>query len=1166
MINWKQLLLLNGNKGLDMSMIKHKFTDILDFRAINCIFLQTKKRPFCFINNTVGHTRTAKISCRWEFSRQQHLRNSILNNPRLGEICCQILQKIFFSGCNGIYQHIIGTELGLQARDIHHRIDRLIKMGLVVKKKFTIKFRSKLNNAIQLKCIIFENSNKKDNFYKNSFNLKDFELIKRSIQIVSRIDREIRQKDIKYGILNCKNFLYAEKRCLHRNWQKIKQKFLKANINITKINNYISFDKRIVFFGGTEIVQKEGNSPVIYDYRYFTNNIHPIILFLFSPEIQIKKALRFNRELGISSPFMLEKFRGYVNYKIIQTILKSMEEKGYLFKNLEQKGRQRIINYRLDIRILTEYEKKLKYGVTSQVANRRLILLSWVETQILLVKDLGRKIAQKEKKGLRKVDSKVVRRVLRDLIEKGFLKIFKINIQILNANSKAIEIITKKDFDNTNFNFIFYFERLQKNLKKYIKKKEELIRQKINLSSPIILSIMVPVNNFKNLSLLMKNIEFIPYFYLKFENTFELVISNFLDLEIYDTLASFCSRYFHITKSIVLRTKKNFLFKNFSIHNGIGNFLKKNYLPLKIFKFIRNPCYLRKIESKSNLYNNTEKTEKFMSFLFKLKFDKLSFHIPKNSFKYPQNNGNKVQQLDFKTLTLNFTGSLNFIKNLRYKKKPLKLLKFIRVGNDADSTILLEKWDSELDVKLLERYLIEKVTQLNNNVKYQKKRTFIRRLNRILIVANVRLAISFFYEFSKFKFSDFLIMITFTPKNILKRALEFSKFNFNFSLNKIICTKNLGKTISIGRFNSIEKNCDKLFKDLFENNCRNNYFFLKSSKDKILFNRLFWKFSWLIFTTYNLKSYLDFNILKKIIKLREKYKKNDWLKKITGIRLLRKNQKNFFPSSFQILDLFKKINLLILFFKIERDSFGITPFFLNKISNDYIRSENEIETNFKKNNYLSFNHQGKIAKPMEIRIKRVISSFATIFKLTDNSINHFKCFFPIKKTMISFFVKLNYVKQNAYQILPLTYTLPEFLTEKKSEIESSRKKKWFSREMFFEFLPWTDLINYFIEKSAKIFNLVLFLKITGKLLNNQVRFKKSNFLNKNWFLFFKNLNWFFLSDFFLNLKSKKCFFIIDKTLNESLIELPFGRKKFFFLKSKGSILKIYLKKNLFYYH
>ena len=54
------------------------------------------------------------------------------------------------------------------------------------------------------------------------------------------------------------------------------------------------------------------------------NNYHPEILFLVPPEIHIKKTIEYNNLFGISSPYLLEKFRGYLSYKNIQAKLKNL--------------------------------------------------------------------------------------------------------------------------------------------------------------------------------------------------------------------------------------------------------------------------------------------------------------------------------------------------------------------------------------------------------------------------------------------------------------------------------------------------------------------------------------------------------------------------------------------------------------------------------------------------------------------------------------------------------------------------------------------------------------------------------------------------------------------------------------------------------------------------
>jgi len=228
MENWKTIVLLKGENGIMLSDIKKKYKNLIDFKTFIFLILRIKKKPFHYNNRYQKHPKTFHFANRWEISRKNFLGDSLFNNPPLNEICSQILTKIFSFGQTGTFQHIIGSEIGLRTCDIHHHINYLIKVGLIVKKNVNIKSGSKLNNAIQLRCIIFETLGKRNIFSYNIQDYKDIEMTKSIIKILLRINYSIRQKDLKYGILCHQNPFNIEKRRLHRIWQKAKKKISKG--------------------------------------------------------------------------------------------------------------------------------------------------------------------------------------------------------------------------------------------------------------------------------------------------------------------------------------------------------------------------------------------------------------------------------------------------------------------------------------------------------------------------------------------------------------------------------------------------------------------------------------------------------------------------------------------------------------------------------------------------------------------------------------------------------------------------------------------------------------------------------------------------------------------------------------------------------------------------
>ena len=792
-LNWKETVLSKGKSGLKLSEFQEKDNSVLDFKTMTLVFLKFKKKPYCFNSNEINYNQLCKINCRWESLREEYLGNLILNNPQLNEICSQILRKIFESGPFGISQHTLGNELGLKSHDIHHHINNLIKYQLVKKKNFIIKSKSKLNNIIQLKCKIFENYNKKKIFQQNFSNKGEFEMINNLIKIFSRIDRVINQKDLKYGTLEKKDLENSEKRRFHRNWQKTKQKFFKAGIDLIKlIQKNFKIDKKKNF---KKILN---NKKTFTCDEYWPRNFYKmnilvtVISFILSPEIQIKKIINRNYYSGVSSPYFLEKLNGYVSYKTIQFILKNLEEKQYLSKTLEQKGRQRIIKYRKWIDYELEKENKFETGVTYQTSNRKLILLSWVKSNVLLVKDLGRKIALKENKGLRKVDSKVIRRVLSDLIEKNFLKIFKINIRVFNQKSRNVEVITRKEFDTKTFDLNRYLKDIHKNTNFSAEKKiHPNFHKKKKYSIILFLDILFSsMKIYKLISFKLKT----KFVSLDNFNNFIMLIpyrqKNFLGCKkIRKT--RFFSRHFFIQKKIFLNFKKKYLKeeKKFFIFNHKILSKKKPHLKEKNQNFkISQDLAKNKYYHKTKQFTKTkENVRKILSVIRKKNFNnklKLYSFFSKKFLENIRKSFGKSLDSHKKNFKRDIFNS-NLVRNGKFN---FPIIKLIQYEDFKPSILNFEKWDSEFDINLLESFFIRKFKVKKKDKLFLKKKPLNRRLNGVLGVENIKIAMSYLEKFFKFSFLEDIEVFPFSPRNILKRALEFSALEFCFNVQE---TKNI---------------------------------------------------------------------------------------------------------------------------------------------------------------------------------------------------------------------------------------------------------------------------------------------------------------------------------------------------------------------------------------
>jgi hypothetical protein len=1142
-----EIILSKGEKGASLLEIKKNYSILMDFKSIDIFFLKAKNKPFCFLNYNDKNKQRNRISCRWEIIREEFLGNNSLCNPLLNEICSQILRKIFISNYIGVFQHTIGEDLGLRTRDIHHHINFLIKTGLIDRKSFTIKSKSKLKNVIQLKCKVLENQLSKEILFKKFLN-KDILWIKNLIKILLRIEKPMKQKDLKYGIITDNKISKIERRRIHRSWQKIKQKFQKSNIKISEVNQITCL--KII----SKFPKKRSNcfetiykTKITTEYSKKIKNFHLASLFFFRPEIRIKKIIELNKDFGISCPLILEKFRGYLNYKAIQIILKTLEEKKCLFKTLEQKGRQRIIIYRKGSKILNEYEKEIKHGVTDQVANRRLILLNWVKSKILLVKDLGRKIAQKEKKGLRKVDSKVIRRVLSDLIEKGFLKIFKINIHVLNQRSREIEIITRRDFDAANFDIISYLKKTQKKSYKFQeKKKQNIYYKKKNNSGPLLLNNLFSFRNF-NIFALKSMIMFQKIFYIKDKNinadNFDKKFSILLDR---NYIIKIFARYFYRPKSVILNFKNNEFFKITSFYFTFKNISKKNFIVLKnqnSIKIFKNTKYIqkksknRKIEKKYSTFHMLA-SEKILYFL-----NKIQNFFPKNFKKILI--GKK--KISFRKSKINFIGKIISIKTLNFKKKFTPQLKKVKNGNPRVSNYNVEKWDSELDVTLLEIYLFKKNKRYKKETNIIIKKIFLRRLNGILRVENIKIAISYYNSFLLFKNSKTAFKNSFTPKNILKRALEFSILNFYFNLEKILNVHNLIEKKPFNFFLSNLKKAPEFFK---ERSCQNENFFTKNNLKKFIFLENLWKFKCLLFLKINLKKIF----LKKFLILNKNL--------YCGVNKLvtkKKVARNVF------LNLCYQINFCNFFSGIEKGFSSLLPFFLNKNLNlgknliDHRRSYK------KENRSFALNPHKKINKPLEVRFRSFFSSFKKFLKnpLYLEFFSNFFFFNSIKLKKISFFEKIHFLKRNFYKTVLNKYNLIDYYPLKKLNLEIKSKNFYHYVNQFEFFLNWTSLLLFFIEGICCCTE----LEISHIYLNFNSRnpeiFPEPDSKTINFKFHSNNLEEPFSQNKFNGAENDNLTFLSKPIYSLKVLNNNLFRKIKIKLNSDGSVIKVKFKRDLF---
>ena len=1158
--NLKEKILSVGKTGIKLSIFKKKVKNKTDFKMLNFFFLKSKKKPFCFLNCESRTNQLSRISCRWEVLRDEFLGNFVFSSPRLNEICSQVLRKIFSSGETGIFQHTIGSELGFQTRDIHHHINNLIKTGLIVKKNYTIKTRSKINNAIRLKCKIFERQSKKHNLHLNFLNMEEAKLINNLIKILTRLDRQINQKDLKYGILICDNVFKIERRRIHRNWQKIKQKFLKSNIDVTLIVPKNLLNSDISFLEKDSILNLTTRKNKILERNYrCIDKFQLISLFLISPEIQIKNIIEKNTKLGVSCPFLLEKFKGYINYKTIQTILKNLEEKKCLYTTLEQKGRQRIITYQKGIKILNDYENKIKYGVTDQVANRRLVLLSWVESKILLVRDLGRKIAQKEKRGLRKVDSKVIRRVLGDLIEKGFLKIFKVNIQILNQKSKDIEVITKKNFDTSNFDFVSYLGKINRGLNKCPEKERKIVYIKKNNCevNPLMLPSFIFSRKAVKIFLLENYIENKILLNLKFKNILNFLHRKILKLFPKKNVFRVSTRYFQQKKQININFRKSSSKKTVFIYPILNSIIYKQHFHIKHLNQAKNLCHTRTIK-KSKVLDQTKKIcEKVYKFnpisIFKLDDLKINFFHYASLFS--SYNLVKVADVNFRKKNLDFTSKFHLTK-LKYEKRFVFRPALYYNNNIHVSWYYnFEKWDSELDVTLIEIHLIKKLEKTRKNFILKIRKNFIRRLNGILRVGNIKLAVSYFNTFVHFKKTDASFKHSYTSKKILKRALELSVLNFCFKLEKIACLKKSEKCLKEVDFNN---KLEKKF-DLFEQkgNVNLNYL-LNKIQERIVSNTHLWIFNWIFFVNFPLKSSFTLNFENNF--LNSKRKTSD-----QGVTTRNRYLRKKYRPEFCCINSYQRIIACDFYSKIEKGLSSVTPFFLNQTSTETKYSLNQFKLPYRKSKNFYNQMPKRITKPLEVRNRTFISIYKNdpVILQPVKICSGYVLLDLQKYRQYSFFYKINSLQTNFRNLILNKYKSIFISNQKKIKNQQRDPKKKIHRYRFGSLVFWTSFLNYYLEKPFNEISLELFLVYLNQFSRDNPGSQCSIYNPIKLLIFFKKLNEVNLCDVFGRFNYKHLFSMTIKVQKIFLSRYKITEIYKTSIESNGSGIRNILKYNLF---
>jgi hypothetical protein len=901
-------IFLNGKSGHYLINISQKIKRLKDLKIFEKIF--EKFKNICFSFEILFCTyKNCKILCYWEYSRQCSLGYGSFYKQSLSEISMQILREVGRKK-KGMFQTKLSKGLGLTSGEFGHHAKSLVKTGLIQKNQYFSKFLSSFAGLILLKSTYLKTRKKvKINFLKifEKFPKKNpNNLVLKSIKIFVRAWFFIEQKDLKYGIFyDLINFKNIDKKKIHRTWQKIRLILYKTGVLIE--NNKIKIKKKSSEKGlSKELVDKFFKKK----YSIVSNGNQEKLLLMLkeTPVIIIQNIMKKIKIPGISTPKLIEKTRGYIDLKNIQSTLKNFEKYHGFLKFYQQIGRQRILNYYnpniLRITDLKDLESDSVKIISDQNTKRKILLLKWIKSYILPVKDLGKKIALYEKKGLTKVDIKVIRRILSDLIKKNKLKIIKIYSQTNNTKPQEIEYVMKRNFKLKNlkmfpsildFSELYYYRNPNNDC--YRIKKESNITSDHKIFLAIFFSFYTHAMYTERPNIYRKPKKNEPFDYLR--------------------IGFKINRCFLLTKKTkgfsdlsILKLKK----KKFNFIQMVATFFRhiSNFFSTRYFLISEKYCCLNVFIEKKKQINKKKSlilTNDFFFIFLKYFFQKIIFHIKvlikKTQYNFKKKFYEKKSFCNKRFVTLDKNSFYIYFKPLKKifstKKKVLKQ-KYQKIKI---------KWGSQFDVNILENYFSKKsrkkISELNNN----KKIILNRRLKGLMNLSNIKIALYLFKKINSLECSKLFCLIFRKFSFTIKKALEYPDFSLFLNFTKIDY-----KFI----FNETYMKTQNFFKNFFEiylntnqsslNSCilkKKNYFFLN-----LLFSRIYSSFGLIYFKKNKKTNYIKNSQNKKIFE-----KQNNKINRFSLNKIYRlinfftyKLKKNRFFRNFQTPNTFIKILII----------------------------------------------------------------------------------------------------------------------------------------------------------------------------------------------------------------------------------------------------------------
>ena len=848
-------ILIKSSFCFDLTLLNTFILKINDIKKIDKIFCFIKNRPIFFTINAISIRKKFKIEFNWEKYRLYSLGISSLSNLNISDISINILKEIAKNRKKGILQHKLSKIFAFQPNDVHHYLINLLKFKLVRKYNCILELSSKSSNAIQLK------SNFSFKFKKLNFRKKKIEdntllfLLTKLVKFAIRITKIIKQKKIKHGILSFfKHSNKNYKRKFHRTWYKIKEKCNRTDIfkilpKLKIVFEPATNDYRLISKPISIIYKKKKKNHMILGCFFW----HFTSLFFYPPEIQIRRMIIINKNQYYTSPLFLHIFRGFLSYKTIQFTLKNLEKLRGVTEILHQIGRQKIIHFYYDDFISDKknpinFNKKINKRITEQVLRRRIALLNWSKENFLQIKELGKKFADFENKGLKKIDSKVVRRVLSELISLGYLKVIKIYTQSFIQKPKVFEFIVPRNRVNFLLYKLLYFSistSKNKRISDFFRNKnyieDNVYLKKIDGSfldvSFYFLSskknIFIEKKNYK----FLKKIQNLKNNYLKKIN----FTKNFTkkDFPII-TNRYFCSYLYYKFPIIIANViHRNHNRKCFYISDNV---LLKNYFYIEYFNLIikNNQLVLKSKTKKKNSFNKKKKIVFLKNLNKKIKNKKFFYDILVDEHKIKKIIKSLIIINKKKFPKRNYT--IFFLKNKKKNfefilNKKSKIYKIKDLNNFKKIDIAKCKWDCEIDTIIYSHFLfsLEKLINNKNSFDFLHKRLYKRRIKGLSFISNVKIATFFFKKSTQRVRSNHLISSVSYFYQVIKRSLELPKDTFFLNLLKI-------KTF-LHQFPQIKfqkkryKNKKRTIFNLIKNFYFKNYhlFFLKFFSIRLLF-------------------------------------------------------------------------------------------------------------------------------------------------------------------------------------------------------------------------------------------------------------------------------------------------------------------------------------------